>query len=496
MTWLKSFIGNKAFYKEMFRVALPIAFQQFISAFVLILDSAMIGFWGYQVLSEQGSEVFSAAIMIANRFTTTADNIMVMLAISCTIFIAQYLGAKQEQMIKKVFGFAVILTGSFGVITLIIGLFFSREVIEFFATAIGSGQAMTTYGTQYLMLIAWTFIPYSLTVAMTFSLRAVKKTTIPLLASGLAAGSNLILNIIFIYGLRLGIQGAAIATIIARIIECSVLLFYVRNYKPEFYGPFKTIFAIPKDLMGFITKKGMPIVFAQILTESLAIFMFFTYARIDAGNASNIAAINLSARVVDLVSAFIGGMGTAAIILVGSRLGAGKVLEARQNAKWQMGYISIFSVGTIFIMILLIPFMQSIFLYSETTNSLLFTVMVIQALSLPFFFISTNIIFITRAGGFTRAPVLITNLPYLLIKLPLVIYLVFIQRDWLYQQPWLQTLFAQGGVELDVIIIIFILDRCIEVIRAVIAIFVYKLAPWSNDLTAIPKRKNQQTKLA
>jgi putative MATE family efflux protein len=496
MTWLRSFIGNKAFYKEMFRVALPIAFQQFISATVMILDSAMIGLWGLQTLPDQGSEVFSAAIMIANRYTTTVDNIMVMLAISCTIFIAQYLGAKQENMIKKVFGIALILTSTFGFMTLIIGVFFSREVIEFFATAIGAGQDMTIYGTQYLSLIAWTFIPYSATVAMTFSLRAVKKTTIPLIASGLAAVSNIILNFVFIYGLHLGIQGAAIATIIARVIEFTVLFIYVRKFKPEFYGSLKMIFAIPRDLIIYITRKGIPIVGAQILTESLAIFMFFTYARIDAGNASNIAAINLSARVVDLVSAFIGGMGTAAIILVGSRLGAGKVQEARQNAKWQMGYISIFSVVTILIMMLCIPVMQSIFLYTETTNALLVTVMMIQAFSLPFFFIATNVIFITRAGGFTRAPVFITNLPYLLIKLPLVIYVVFIQRDWFNQQPWLQTLFAQVGLELDVIIIIFILDRLIEVVRAIIAIIVYKFAPWDNDLTMIPKRKKQQTKLA
>jgi putative MATE family efflux protein len=487
MGQLKSFFGHKGFYKEMWQIALPIALQQLISAIVNILDSAMIGQWGLVTLGLGGSEIFSASIMIANRYMITVDNLMVMLAISCTIFIAQYYGAKNFTTLKKVFGTAVILTITFGLVAFAFGSIFSESIIDFFATSSGAGSSMIEYGSIYLTIIVFTFLPYAVSVPITFSLRAVKRTTIPLLASGSAAISNLILNYLFIYLLRLGIQGAAYATIIARLIETTILLVYFFKYKPEFFGDFKTIFTIPKKLIQTIVIKGSPIIIAQILTETLAIFMFFTYARIDAGNATNIAAINLSARVVDLVTAFVGGMGTASIILVGSRLGAGKVQEAKQHARWQLSYIGLISLMTVFLMITLIPIMQFIYQFDVSTNRLLGSVMLIQALSLPFVYYAMNVIFITRAGGFTRAPILITNLPYLFIKLPIVLYFAFIRPEALFQLPFIQDIMAFLGAPLDLIIAIFIVERMIELIRASIAYFVYKFAPWQKDITTPDK---------
>lgn len=483
MKRISSLFGPKSFYKEMWRIALPIAFQQLISALVNILDSAMIGQWGLTTLGQGGSEIFTASIMIANRYMITFDNLMVMTAISCTIFIAQYHGAKQLAMVKKVFGVAVILTLIFGLMAFFLGLSYHEAIIDFFATNLGAGALMIQYGSVYLTIIAFTFLPYAITVPISFSLRAVKRTKIPLLASGSAAVSNLILNFIFIYGLGLGIQGAAYATILARLLEMGILVWYMVKYRPEFFGPVREIFSFSRALVLNIIQKGIPIVLAQLITESLAIFMFFTYARIDAGNASNIAAINLSARVVDLVTAFVGGMGTAAIILVGGRLGAGNLAAARTHARWQLSYISVVSMITILIMIGLIPLMQWIYQYDGVTNALLAKVMVIQALSLPFVYYAMNVIFITRAGGYTHSPILITNLPYLLIKLPIVLYFALINPAALFQIAWITDFVRWLGAPLDLILAIFVLERMIEFIRAMIAFLVYKFAPWVNNMT-------------
>ncbi len=481
--FFKRYIGDKAFYREMFFVAFPIALQQLISASVNLMDSAMIGRWGNLTYGVGGSEISSAAVMIAGRVMTTFENVMILLAISCTIFIAQYFGARNHDAIKKVFGLNLKLTISFGMAALMLGFFFRREIIYLFATGVGQGTTMIDLGEQYLAVVAWTFIPYSLTVALSFTLRAIRKTTIPLLSSGTAALANLVLNYIFIYPLGMGVLGAAVATLISRLIELGILVFYYFKHKPVFYGTFAEIFDMPRHFAVNVLRKGWPMVIAQALTEGLAVFMFFAYSRIDSGNATNIAAVNLSSRVVDLIFAFVGGMGTAAAIMVGTRLGAGKIEEAKRNARWQVGYIVIMSLVTVLIMISLIPLIQTVFAFDDDGRRLLAVVMFLQALSLPFLFYSVNIIFIARSGGYTKAPIFITNIPYLLIKAPIVALFVFAFPGVMESSPALQNIFTAIGLPANLVIFIFVIDRFIEVIRAIIAFIVYHKADWQKDLT-------------
>jgi putative MATE family efflux protein len=494
--FFKRYIGDKAFYREMFLVALPIALQQLISASVNLMDSAMIGRWGNTAFGVGGSEISSAAIMIAGRYMTTFEHVMIMLAISCTIFLAQFFGAKNYGAMKRVFGLALKLTIGFGLAALVLGFFFREEIVLLFATGMGSGLEMLDLGQSYLSIVSWTFIPFSLSVALSFCLRAIKKTTIPLMASGIAAGLNLFLNYLLIYPAGMGVVGAAIATLISRIVELVILGYYFFKHKPVFYGTFAEIFDIPHDLSRNILRKGWPMVLAQALTEGLAVFMFFAYSRIDSGNATNIAAVNVSTRVVELIFAFIGGMGTAAAILVGTRLGAGKIEEAKQNARWQIGYTIMMSWVTVLIMIGLIPLIQLLFSFDSAGNQLLATAMFLQAFSLPFLFYALNIIFITRAGGYTKAPVFITNIPYLLIKAPIVALFVFVYPNVLDTSPFLQNVFGALGLPVNLVIFIFIIDRFIEVIRAMIGFIVYHKADWQKDLTKQHSREFKRKTVA
>jgi putative MATE family efflux protein len=477
----------------MFLVALPIALQQLISASVNLMDSAMIGRWGNMTYGAGGSEISAAAVMIAGRFMVTFENIMILLAISCTIFLAQFFGANNRTAMKKVFGLCLKLTVGFGVASLILGFFFRNEIVYLFATGMGSGLVMLDLGKEYLAIVAWTFIPYSISVAISFCLRAIKKTTIPLIASGSAAVFNFVMNYILIYPLGMGVVGAAVATLFSRLVELGILLFYFYRHKPVFHGTWTELFEIPRGFSSNILRKSWPLVFAQVLTESLAVFMFFAYARIDSGNATNIAAVNVSSRVVELIHAFIGGMGTAAAILVGTRLGAGKIEEAKRNARWQIGYIVIMSFVTVLIMIGLIPIVQFLFSFDDAGNRLLATTMILQALALPFLFYAMNVTFITRAGGYTKAPILITNIPYLFIKAPLVALFAFVFPGIIDASPGLQAVFGFFGLPADLVIFIFVIDRFIEIIRAAVAFVVYHKAPWQKDLTKQTSRELKQS---
>jgi len=480
INFLKRYIGTKKFYQELLIVALPIALHQLLSALINFLDSAMIGQWGLEKIGS--SEILTSAVMIANRYFSSFQFIAIMLAITCTIFISQYLGAKRRDKIRQVFGFSLILVGILSLIVFAFGAIYSREIITFFATTFADGQAMIDYGSQYLFIISFTFIPMAFSIPIGFALRAVKRTTVPLVATGISAVSNVLLNILFIYTLDMGIVGAAVATLIARFIELGIMLFHYFKVKPEFYGSFKQLFSIDFTLAKNVLVKGFPMLLAQVITEGINVFMFFAYARIEAGNAGNIAAINLSVRIVDIVVALVGGMGSAASILVGMRLGAGKVEEAKTNARWQIGYITFFSFFSTVAMIALIPLVIRVYQFEATTSSLLTTIMIIHALSLPFVFYSSNVIFITRTGGYTKAPLWITNAPYLLLKIPFVVLFVFISRSLFDQATGLHSLMEAIGLTGSLVVFIFLIDRLIELVRAAIALWIYHHAIWWNNL--------------
>jgi Na+-driven multidrug efflux pump len=351
---------------------------------------------------------------------------------------------------------------------------------------------MTNFGTEYLSIFAWTFIPYSISVAFSFSLRAIKNSNTPLIASGAAALTNLVLNYVFIYIFRWGIPGAAFATLLARFVELGILIHHYYSDKPAFFGNFKELFSTGLGFSRKVIKKNYPIALAAVITEMLAIFMMFAYAQIDQGNAINISAITISQRVVELILAFVGGMGTAAMVMVGTRLGAGQIEEAKTHARWQIGYVVLLSIGTIFIMIGLIPIIQWVFGFSAEGSRLLGIIMIIHALSLPFFFFSSNVIFVTRSGGYTRSPMLITNVPYFFIKVPLVAYFVFFAPQQIVAWTGLQSVFELFGIPFDFIVFIFMLDRLIELVRAFIAWIIYRYGQWYRVLSASHASKAMQ----
>lgn len=474
--FFKRFIGNKAFYKELLIVAFPIALQQLISSLVNFLDMVMIG--------NYGGSLATGAVSIANRYFLSMNNIVIYICISGGVFVSQYFGAKQFDKLRKVFGFILTMTIVFGIIVCLCGTVFSGDIIGFFSsTENASGLEMKALGQEYLFIIAFTFLPLSISNCFSFILRSMKITKIPLLSSGTAMIANCILNFIFIFGLGLGVKGAAYATLISRFVELLIMMGYYFKKKPAFYGNLKQIFTYDKSICKKIVKRGIPLVFAQVITEAMAIFVLFAYARIEVGNPANISAINISQQIVDMVIVLVGGMGTAAGVLVGTRLGAGKIEEARQNARWQIGYVFIFSiVSALLMLVVFTPLAPYMFNFNDNERQLLITIMTIHGISLPFMFYSLNIIFITRSGGYTSSPFFITNVPYLLIKLPLIILFVFIAPNLFYDNQFIISLMGNIGLLPSLIVFIFIIDKGIEVIRCIIAAFIYSKAKWYNNL--------------
>jgi putative MATE family efflux protein len=482
VNFIRKFIGNKAFYKELLVVALPIALQQLVSALVNALDTLMVSGWN-------GSTA-TAAVSIANRYFNSFNSIMVAIAVSCSVFIAQFYGAKRKDKLKEMFGINIILVLSFALIAFSLGFFFSSNIVDMFIGTVKQDNTIginyRQYAIDYLTIVVFSFIPLAFTNAFTFTFRPLKMTTVPLISAIAAALTNTFFNYCMIYGklgfAENGVKGAAIATVISRFVELTILIVYFYIKKPEFHGKLKEIFAIPRNLIGEVLKRARPLVLAQVLTEGMLIFTLFVYARIDEGNPTNVAAIAVTQQMVDIVITFTGGMGTAASILVGSRLGAGKIEEAKTNARWQLGYVFIFSLIAALTLMALIPAASFLFGFKQSEIGLLTTIMIIQAVSLPFQIYAINVIFISRSGGYTRAPIYITNVVYYCVKLPVILAFVYIFPTVFDKLDFLHSILTGLGLEASLVVFIFLLDRFTEVIRTFVAYFIYTRVNWWNNI--------------
>ena len=137
MQFFHKFIGTKSFYKEILIVATPIATQLLITALVNTLDTFMV--------ANYGGTTATAGVAVANRFFSMFNMIIMVMAFSCSVFIAQYHGAKQPQRVKQIFGINLIMTMVAGVIALGIAVIWNRPIIQAFTTNEDTLQSGITY---------------------------------------------------------------------------------------------------------------------------------------------------------------------------------------------------------------------------------------------------------------------------------------------------------------------------------------------------------------
>jgi putative MATE family efflux protein len=478
MLSLRRFIGTKSFYKELFLVAAPIAAQQFFTAIVNSFDTLMVANWG--------GVAATAGVTLANKYYLVVNMLSMAIAISCAVFVAQYYGAKRFDRLKQIFGLNIIMMVVLVSFAAAFGFIFKNEIISFL---FGTSEATPAYNyaISYLSIILFSFIPHSITNAFAMTFRPLKMATVPLYSAIIASIVNVILNYFLIYGVwifpELGVAGAAIATIVARVIELFVLYGYYQYSKPAFYGRWREIFAIPKFLVTDVITRLRPVFVASFLTEAMGIFMLLTYARIELGNSANIAAIAVSQQILDILMVIVMGMGTASSVLVGQRLGANLIEEARDNARWQLSYVMSFAFVASALMIILVPFAQRLYNFQDSETELLRMIMILQAVSFPFSIFAANVIFITRAGGFTKSAIYINNLVYYLFKLPLIVFLVYINRNFFNDFPFIQSFMISLGLVPSFIVFVFLVERFIELIRFIVATYIYTNIHWYNNIT-------------
>ena len=322
---LKDIFGNKTFNKLVVAIALPIVLQNGITNLVSLLDNIMIGQVGIEEMN---------GVSIVNQLMFVF-NLCIFGAVSgAGIFTAQFYGRGDSENMRytvryKIYS-AVVAVILFGVILIAL----SDVLIRFYITPDGSGadpERTAVLGKEYLFVAIWQLPFFALAQVYAGTLREANQTKIPMLSSFAAFLANFLGNYILIFGKlglpAMGVKGAAIATVIARFIECSILVIYSHTHTqthPAFKGLYSS-FKVPKQLTINITKKGLPILINETLWAVGVAVLALCYSL---RGLAVVNAYTIASTVNNLFSVVLLALGNAVAIILGNYLGAGKKEEA------------------------------------------------------------------------------------------------------------------------------------------------------------------------
>lgn len=386
----------KTFYKSFFLLMLPMALKELIAAFINLLDTVMLGSFGEDVI---------AAVGIANQWYFLFTVVAFGMCGGAGVFAAQYWGAKNIEKVKKVLGLNVLLIILASAVFVIPALIVPENIIRLFR----NDAAVVEYGARYLRLACVSYIFAGLTSAYDMSLCCGGKANLSFLSRAVGLFVNVFANWVLIFGKlgfqRLGVEGAALATIIARTVELGIILGVIYGKKYIQAAKIKELFSIPKDMIGRYFKSALPV----MLNEGAWALGTTTYSWVFAQQSTSaMVVITIVQNIERLLLVFFHGGGNATGIIVGKAVGSGEYDEAYDVSKRLCRLNIIFSliVSAVFIAIrplVLIPYDISPEIYSEAMKILFLTAIIMNVKSLTF----VLIVGVFRNGGDTKTAALI-----------------------------------------------------------------------------------------
>lgn len=395
---MKKYFGDKKFYKMVLAVAVPIIIQNTISNFVNMLDNIMVG----QVGTEQMS-----GVAIVNQLMFVF-NLALFGAISGPgIFTAQYVGQKNNEGIKHTVRLKLIIVTLISIIGVGAFALFDDTFIRLFLTDNGQGldlEATLVYAKDYLKVMLFGMLPFGITCAYAGTLREAGETKVPMYASLIAVFTNLVLNYVLIFGHfgapKLGVVGAAVATIISRFVELFIVVIWTHSHEaraPYAKGLYKG-FAVPGDLTWKVLKTGFPLFVNEFLWSMGMSALTQCYST---RGLEVIAAFNISNTIVNLFNVVLLTMGNVVAIIIGQILGSGNLEEVVDTDR---KLITISVLASAFMAVLLIfcaPLFPKLYNTTEDIRDLSVKLMRIAALFMPISSFLNAAYFTLRSGGKT-----------------------------------------------------------------------------------------------
>ena len=417
MKYRSRVFGSGMFYKNALIIAVPIMLQQLIQSLVSLVDNFMVS--GLGDVSMSGVNVAGQVLFIFVVFLNA-------ICMTGGIFMTQFYGAGDREGMGQAFRYKLILGFTAFVPYYLVCIPFPRQVLSLML--IGNSQAgpILDEAVKYIRITFFMGIPVTISMCIASSLRDMGKVQIPLYVTIAATLTNTTLNWLLIYGNlgfpKMGVEGAALATVIARILEFVIfVVIYVRT-KPEFAVKAADFLRINRKQFRETLVKGSLVLFCEmvwVLSETIttAIYNGRGGADVVSGMASGFAIANL------FFVAF-GGIYSATGVILGKTLGAGDLEEARREKTWLLSGSAMFGLLMMafgFGTTLIVP--VAFGRLSPSAVTICRNMVILMALFMPVWVYMNTQQAVARAGGDTAMGAYADSLLTLFVMIPMVIVL-------------------------------------------------------------------------
>ena len=395
---MRRYIGDREFYRRVFAILMPILIQNVITNFVSLLDNIMVG----QVGTEQMS-----GVAIVNQLVFVFNLCALGGLSGAGILTAQFYGKGDQEGIRQ--SIRVKLFIGLGILVVfgsLLGLHGDRFILLFLHEG-DSGldlEATLRYAQEYLDVILLQLLPFVITMMYSSTLRETGETVVPMTAGLIAVFVNLVFNYILIFGKfgapALGVVGAAIATVLARIVEMSIVVVWThRNTEknPFIVGVYRSLH-VSGDVLRKVILLGLPLMINELLWSGGMTVLNQCYSL---RGLEVVSAMNIFTTISNLFfSAFI-STGNATAIMVGQLLGAGELERAVDEDRKLIAFAFALSLVLSAIMASTAPFFPQIYNTIPHVKLLATRILLIGALMMPLHAFSNSCYFTLRSGGKT-----------------------------------------------------------------------------------------------
>ena len=445
------FTKDRSFYRSLVTLAVPISLQNLVTFAVSFADNVMIGSLGDDAIS--GVYIGGQLQSVLQMFVGGIEGAILILA-------AQYWGKKDTQSIRKVVSIGIKFALAVGLLSSLVAVLFPQWVIRAFTTEPGVIQE----GAAYVQIVGFTYLFFSVSQVMIAAMRSVETARIGLYISCMALVINVCLNYVFIFGHfgfpAMGVRGAALATLVSRILEMCVGVGYVFFVDKKLRFGLKDLLHTDRQLLRDFIRYGLPVIGGQVVwaINSLANTKILGYY-----SAGVIAAASITGMLHNLVYVWMNGMSSAVGIITGKTVGAGQYEKMKEYSK---------TVQMIFLFVGLISG-AAVFLARDGFISLYNASPEAQAYSRQFI----NVISVTIIGTCYQAACLFGlvksggDISFVFNNDTIFVFLVVIPSSllamWLGAPPW----------------VVFACLKCDQILKCFVAVVKINRYNWMKNLT-------------
>lgn len=416
LTIRQKFFGDKAFYKMILAIAIPIMIQNGITNFVSLLDNIMIGRIGTEQMS---------GVAIVNQLLFVYNLCLFGGVSGAGIFTAQYFGQKNHEGVRQTVRCKIWMVTIVTILTVLLFLMKGEDLIMLYLKGEGSAESIAAtllYGKQYLQIMLLGLPPFMIVQVYSSTLRECGHTIVPMKAGIAAVCVNLVFNYLLIYGKFgfpvLGVQGAAIATILSRYVEVAIILIYTHRHSAEHpfaKGLYRTL-KVPGALLTKILIKGTPLLVNETLWAAGMAILAQCYS---VRGLNVVAAQNISNTINNVFNIVFIALGDSVAIVVGQLLGAGKMDEAKDTDRKMITFSVLCCTGVAIVMFLTAPLFPMLYNTTDDARLLARYFIMVGACFMPQNAFLHAAYFTLRSGGKTIITFLFDSAFICLVSVPI-----------------------------------------------------------------------------